>query len=386
MTNTSENIATVKFDKTKADEQKQNNDSSPVEGTAKESDTVIDDKNKVFEEDNDRPYLDHRTVTISLVKSNSLYRKVNDKSIPKRKDYIGSSFESSYNLCTNNEELEKYFPNLIGISATDKDFIKRVKQYLNNIKVPVDELGKTLDISFNYNRKSDYNRIIKEEEKIEEEYQKANKQDIASLKKALKIKINKINSLESQKYKYGNPINIDDYILYRHCLLYNDVAKDKAIINSSQSIRFYFRDDKKEYDKLVKTRQQVLVAKSNFIECVKDPTLFEAVYIQYCVYNNMPIISALAEDKVIKEINLDKFSIEDPVRFNRFFSNKDIKIMATIEKLIARGELIRNQYSQNITSIDGEFIGANMKEAVAWFNSPENNSVVTAYINKLKNI
>ena len=54
--------------------------------------------------------------------------------------------------------------------------------------------------------------------------------------------------------------------------------------------------------------------------------------------------------------------------------------------LIARGELIRSQYNQNITSPEGDFIGANMGEAVAWFKSPENNSVVNALMNKLKNI
>ena len=60
--------------------------------------------------------------------------------------------------------------------------------------------------------------------------------------------------------------------------------------------------------------------------------------------------------------------------------------MATIEQLIARGELMRSQYNQNIVSPEGEFIGANITEAVAYFKNPENTSVVNAYYNKLKNI
>ena len=35
---------------------------------------------------------------------------------------------------------------------------------------------------------------------------------------------------------------------------------------------------------------------------------------------------------------------------------------------------------------DGQFIGANMSEAVAWFKHPDNASVVNAYYSKLKNI
>ena len=54
--------------------------------------------------------------------------------------------------------------------------------------------------------------------------------------------------------------------------------------------------------------------------------------------------------------------------------------------LIARGELNRLQYNQNITTADGELIGANMKEAVAWFKNPNNTSVVNALLNRLNNI
>ena len=100
----------------------------------------------------------------------------------------------------------------------------------------------------------------------------------------------------------------------------------------------------------------------------------------------MPVISSLAEDRLEREIKLDKFSSENPIKFNKIYANKDVKLIATIENLIARGELIRSQYNQNITSPEGEFIGANMNEAVAWFKNTENASVVNALYNKLKNI
>ena len=43
-------------------------------------------------------------------------------------------------------------------------------------------------------------------------------------------------------------------------------------------------------------------------------------------------------------------------------------------------------HNQNITTPDGEFIGANVKEAVTWFKNPTNSALVSAYKNKLKNI
>ena len=367
------------FDKPKADNIKQTNEEVPSTG----EELKVNSKEV---NDNDEEYTDYKSVTISLVKNYSLYRKANDKALPKRKDYIGSCVTSSRILSSNKEEVEAYFPNLIGLSVNDNNFVLRVKQYLNNIRVSVDELGRKFDISFHYHKKKDYYRIKAEEDRIEEIYQRANRQDIPSIKRALQDKITKLNALEGTKHRYGYPINVDDYLMYRHCLLYKDVAKDMALINGDPTIRFYFKDDQKEVEKLKKYRLEVNKAKSNYVACLVDDNLFDAIYIQYCVANNLPIISSLAENKLDREIKLDKFSTDEPVKFNKIFGNKDVKLIATIEKLIAHGELVRSEYNQNITSNTGEFIGSNMTEAVAWFKRPENNSVVNNYYNTLKNI
>lgn len=361
-------------------EQKVDKSNSPVEGTQ-----PVNKQDKP-EEDLEEEYTDRRTITISLVKNYSLYRKVNDKVLPKRKDYIGGSIKSSRTLSSNKEEVDTYFPNIIGLSPNDPNFISRVKQYLNNIRIPVDELGRTFDISFHYFHKKDYYKIKAEEEKIEEVYQSANRQNIKNLREALNEKINRLHILESTKCRLGYPINVDEYLMYRHCLLYNDVAKDVALINSDSNIRFYFKDDQKEAEKLRKYRLEVNKAKANYVACLADNDLFDSIYTQYCVQNSLPVISSLAKDRLEREIELDKFSTSEPVKFNKIFNNKDVKLIANIEKLIARGELVRSQYNQNISTPDGEFIGANIGEAVAYFKNPDNTSVVNAYINKLKNI
>lgn len=344
------------------------------------------DEVDIDSDDLNREYTDICSVTINLVKNYSLYRKANDKVLPKRKDYIGSSIIASRTLTSNKDEIDAYLPNLIGISPSDPSYINRVKQYFNNIRIPVDELGRSFDISFYYKTKRDYIRVKKQLDEIETAYQSANKQDISRLRAALKEKITKINIVESTKWKLGHPVNVDDYLMYRHCLLYNDVAKDLALINVDSNIRFYFKDNKKEADKLKRYRQEITTAKTNYVNCIADNELFDAVYIQYCVYNNLPVIASLAEDKVEREIKLDKFSTEDPIRFNKIVANKDNKLIAFIEKLIARGELIRSQYNQNITSPDGDFIGANMTEAIAWFKNKDNTSMINVLKNKLNNI
>lgn len=334
----------------------------------------------------DQPYTDKRSVTIALVKNYSLYRRANDKVLNNRRDYIGSSITSSAVLASNKVEVETYFPNILGIASNHPNFITRVKEYLNNIQIAVDEIGKTFDCTFIYNTKKDYLDVLKKEQAIEDKFQAVGKNNLRALKDALKEKIYELNILESSKCTLGRPVNVTDYLMYRHCLLYNDIAKDMALINSEPNIRFYFKDDKKEKDKLKKLRLETNRAKQNFVACIADNTIFDAVYIQYCILKGRPIISSLMEDDLIKEQNLDKFSTEDPIKFNKIYSDKDIKIKAVIEQLIARNELIRIPHSQNITTQEGVYIGANINEAVAWFKNADNSSIVNAYYNKLNNI
>lgn len=363
--------------------------SSPVgndeNNQAPKADKVLTSKEQKQEE-LDKPFTYKRSITVSLIQNYSLYRKANDKVLPKKRDYIGSSIRSSQVLASNRAEVEAYFPQLLGISVNNENFVTRLKQYLNNIQVPVNELGVTFDCSFRFNHKRDYFAFKAREEEIEMAYKKANKQSTKDLRAALAIKINDLNNLESEQYAVGSPVNITDYILYRHCLLYRDIAKDTALINCDPFVRFYLKDDAKDKERQQKLRQEINNAKRNYIEVIGDDEMFDAVYIQYCVVAGLPIVNSLLSERMDKESQLDKFSTSEPVKFNSIVKDKDLRIKSLIELLIARGEFVRSQFNQNITTQDGEFIGANMKEAIAWAKNPENENVLAAFKNKLKYI
>lgn len=363
--------------------------SSPVgndeNNQAPKADKVLTSKEQ-NQEELDKPFTYKRSITVSLIQNYSLYRKANDKVLPKKRDYIGSSIRSSQVLASNRTEVEAYFPQLLGISVNNENFVTRLKQYLNNIQVPVNELGVTFDCSFRFNHKRDYLAFKAREEEIEMAYKKANKQSTKDLRAALAIKINDLNNLESEQYAVGRPVNITDYILYRHCLLYRDIAKDTALINCDPFVRFYLKDDAKDKERQQKLRQEINNAKRNYIEVIGDDEMFDAVYIQYCVVAGLPIVNSLLSERMDKESQLDKFSTSEPVKFNSIVKDKDLRIKSLIELLIARGEFVRSQFNQNLTTQDGEFIGANMKEAIAWAKNPENENVLAAFKNKLKYI
>ena len=332
----------------------------------------------------EKEYVDKRSVTISLVHNYSNYRRVNMKVLGQRKETIGSSVRSCQVLSSNADEVNAYFPALIGLSPNNPDFITRVKAWLSNIQFNINENDVTLNTSFIYRRKADYLAIKEQEDKINEEYDKVDRANTSAIKDALKRKIEALNTLESSKHKYGRPENLENYLMYRHCLLYNDVAKDIALINSDPTLRFYIKDEAKEAEKQKKLTEQKTKAMKNFVELNGTDAKFNAVFVAMCVSRNDNLAEAILKDRSEKISMLIDFVNTNPDKFNKLVDDKHIQMKAFIETLITRGELVRSEFNQQISTADGIFVGSNMNEAIAWFDNPENKDVRTAFENKIK--
>lgn len=360
---------------------------NPINPTIKAGDTKVptgETTSVAHDEELDKEYLDNRTVTISLVHNYSNYRKVNMKVLGQRKETIGSSISSCRILASNKGEVEAYFPALIGLSPSNPEFITRVKAWLSNIQFVVNEEDVSLNTSFIWNKKSDYVAFKKKEDAIDEEYNKIDRANTAAIKDAVKRKVEALNALESEKYKYGRPQNLEEYLIYRHCLLFRDVAKDIALINSDPNLRFYIKDEAKEAEKKKKLTDERLKAMRNFIELNASPSKFNAVFIAMIASRNENISEALLKDNNEKTTMLMNYVNESPDKFNKLVNDKNITTKAFIETLIVRGELVRAEFNQQISTADGNFIGSNMTEAVAYFNNPDNKDIKAVYENKLK--
>lgn len=337
-----------------------------------------------YDEDLDKPYVDKREIIISPAHNYSNYRKVNMKVLGHRKEVIGSCIRSCQVLSSNAGEIEAYFPALIGISANNPDFLSRVKAWLSNIQLRVNEENVKLNTSFIYNHKRDYLAIQKQEDEINAEFDRIDRTDTRLIKEGVKKKVDALNLLESSKYQYGRPENVEEYLMYRHCLLYHDVAKDSALINSDSSLRFYIRDEAKELQKqktLVVEKQKAM---RNFIEISAKDDKFNSVYIAIVVFKNDNVSEALLKDKLVKQSVVMDFVNSNPDKFNKFVEDKNLTMKAFIETLISRGELVRSDYNQQISLADGTFVGANMNDAIAWFDNPANKDYRTALENKVK--
>ena len=345
--------------------------------------TVMENK-AAKEAELNSPYTDKRTVTIAPVQQFSAYRRANIKSMPPRRNIIGSSISSTRILSSNKDEVEKYFPQIIGISPNNPEFVTRVKAYLSNISFNVQDAGSTLNISFTYDKKKDYLTIKEKEEKINAKRESVARNNTAAIKEAVKVWTQEINDLESEKAKYGHPDNIEEYLLYRHCLLYRDVAKDISLINSDSSLRFYIRDENKEAERAKRLVDERRKAMRNFLALESSDKKRNAVFIQMTVNNGGNISEALMKTPDQQVSALMTYLNDSPDKFNDLFEDKNVEMKSFIEALIARGELIRPEYNQQISTADGTFIGTNMNEAVAYFNNPTHKPVLEAMQNKYK--
>ncbi len=340
--------------------------------------------NAAKDEELDKEYVDNRTITISLVHNYSNYRKANFKVLGQRKETIGSSISSCRILSSNAGEVNAYFPSLVGLSPNHSDFTTRVKAWLSNIQFVVNENDVPLNISFIYNSKRDYLDFKRREDAIDAEYAKVDRTNLSAIKDAIKKRVNALNKLESEKYKVGRPVNLEEYIIYRHCLLYRDVAKDTAVVNSDPSIRFYIKDETKEAEKQKKLTEYRMQAMRNFIELNASPSKRNAVYISVVASRNENVSECLLKTDAEKNAYLMDFVNEQPDKFNKLVNDKNITTKAFIETLIVRGELIRSEFNQQISTEDGTLIGSNMNAAVAFFNNPDNKDIRELYENKLK--
>lgn len=350
----------------------------------KETGTSVMENRAAKEAELNAPYTDKRTVTIAPVQQFSAYRRANIKSMPPRRNIIGSSISSTRILSSNKDEVEKYFPQIIGISPNNPEFVTRVKAYLSNISFNVQDAGSTLNISFTYDKKKDYLTIKEKEEKINAKRESVARNNTAAIKEAVKVWTQEINDLESEKAKYGHPDNIEEYLLYRHCLLYRDVAKDISLINSDSSLRFYIRDENKEAERAKRLVDERRKAMRNFLALEASDKKRNAVFIQMTVNNGGNIAEAMMKTPDQQVSALMTYLNDSPDKFNDLFEDKNVEMKSFIEALIARGELIRPEYNQQISTADGTFIGSNMNEAVAYFNNPTNKPVLEAMQNKYK--
>lgn len=322
-----------------------------------------------------------RTVTILRKEGNSAYFRRNAKFIPEGKIKIGSSIGSVNRLRSNKAELDVYMPNILGIGTNDPKYGEMLNSWFYNISVPVPETGLNLDIGFIYNDNTSLKAISEKEASIYKTFNTAKKSNPKDRDLAIEIRDEAIIELESSKYKYGSPINVSDYVLWRYCLLYGSVAKDIALINKSGAIRFYIYDAEQErYKEQIEfdIRKQATMV---YVKLMNEPTKVKNI-----LWNHMPTVDISKLSDLDKFKALETLQKASPNVLISLYKDDNLGLKAQVEQMIHYGILRRLDGTSVIVDENNDIIGNDMSQVLIYFkNTDRNKPQITTFTSKLRN-
>lgn len=266
---------------------------------------------------------------------------------------IGSSFKgSSVNRGLTFKEEVRFLQEVLGINASSPNWEKSTKDYWCNISKPVPpKEGVKLEVGLKY---------ITEEDYLEDQNKKVNENGV----------------IEDCK---GTPINLSDYILWRYCLVYNEVANSIEFVGNSPKINFYlFNKDKEIKDKKAIIDQKRSATKLLF------SNLGDREWVEHVLRNLIARDSAskytirdlpeISEDE--RDILLEEYVQEKTAEFLVLGNDKNLQLKSFIEIAIVLGKLSRIPNTATIT-LDGQVIGNTLEETVTFLLNPKNNDIYT---------
>ena len=363
-----------------------------------------------------------------VVKTNpSAYIKANKEVIVPGNKIIGSSVTAVNKMISLSNELKVLMPDIIGLASTSPDWDKMVARYWNSLSEPINPVGKTLQTGFVYDitsadkqayiiavneqlrltnkpqLKTDedlknyiYDRLEKTNDAYDAAVLAANKlsekdKDDA-LKAAYDAKYNSIWAIEGDHYKVGMPIVPFEYLLWKYCLVFGEVANEFAFADKSTKIRFYLssEDAQKELEKRkLKTKEQAMSAYLNIISSRK-----KVIDILFAM-DKGSTINQLAKDHTKKEdldlhlhILLQSEMEKDPTKFISMSSDKNVATKGLIEKYIAYNILKRLQGTNIIVDYadSSKIVGNDLEAAVTFFSNQENAATISEYETRFKDL
>lgn len=322
-------------------------------------------------------YIDERIIQINRKSNTSLYiqKNLTDMPIPNRA--LTPTIMATQQILTNVKEIEAYMPMILGMGANNPNFVFTCKQYFENIYIEISDNGLPLNVSFNFNTGQDYLNYIKSLNSILAIFTKADKSNSRKRDAAFARRDEAIIKLESEQYKYGKPINYSDYMAYRYALLSSKVANDISMVDATGEVLFYIEDKRLEANRKAYTAELQIQSHEAFLNVIKDESMLDNILYA----NNTPNITNMSKAEKIGAVDI--LFRNNPTKLVELATDKRISDKAFIERLIIVGLLKRYGNTNIIINTDGETIGNNIDDTIAYLNNPTNASTVSMWKTKL---
>ncbi len=328
-----------------------------------------------------------RQVNIVWKYNPTTFEKINSEVVGEQFRKIGSSITAVTKIVQNSAMLRLLMPQLLGVDpdSNDVNWDRTVKHYWDSISVDIPSGGRKLETGFVFDL-SDLNREKYIKELVSEKSIKSDR-ELAEYVMGADSK-GELNVKEEARWKYANPINVEDYLLWRYILNYRHIANSIEDVNKSPNIRFYLHtEEEKERIKKqeFKTKQGAINKYIKFIEkASKDDiddllSVISPVSIKDIVFN---------KDLEDKQMQIMEFVTANPTSFVNTVDDKNIKTKALIERLIAFNVLKKLPNSTVVVeSADPSVtIGNNSDECVSFILNEKNKVKVNELISKYKSL
>jgi hypothetical protein len=181
--------------------------------------------------------------------------------------------------------------------------------------------------------------------------------------------------LETGTDPEGEPINLEDWIIYKWAKKHPLVADSKEDAKADPTVDFFIYDPQRESRK---QSQQVQLRTQAYTELAKMKEDEDKMDLMIRVMGNSRPDEMSSEQKMN---TLDSLLSSDPERFIKTAQDENLEIQAEILEMIDQ-EILR-KVGNKIMYMD-EQIGDTMEEAVLWFKDKKNSSDVNTLRAKLQ--
>ena len=315
-------------------------------------------------------------VKTSAMQLGRVGKNVSANEILYNKNKIGSSFTGrSVTRPLTFEEEKAYLPGIIGVSPDSPNWEEKTHEYWINISAEVplnmingeDHGGLELETGFHYPDEKAAKAGSDEENQEWSRYH-----NLRATGKFYKMKFDK-------RFKHGRPLELTDYILYRYCLVYGDVANTPDEIGNSPKIRFYMESVAEQNKKVqsdhefnVKVMQAYLslIADRNKVDAVVSVIRNKKVDIESRTNATYDLSTTVGKDMFINE-----YSKAFGAQFMSIINDKRLKPKAFLHDCIDGG-LLRRIANSGIIMYDDLQLGATTEEACDFIMADANKTVV----------
>ena len=284
---------------------------------------------------------------------------------------LGSAKSAVTDMLAKGAEQRAIMRNVIGVDPNSQtsNWDSLIKNYWDSLSVIIPSSGRILEVGFKYD--------IKTQDDLRKDAIRALKADKKDITTSEKLSIYAEGLEEEYKYRFGEPLVPEDYMLWRYCLVYGYVANSiDEIKKAPKKIKFYLfsETERKDEQKAKHELKKDLTIK--YLEVIKDKELMDSILMVNGfaeTINDMSVID--------KEQAIDGLTLQSPNKFLASYKDKTIKTKSIIEQLVVANILRRLPNTDKIVDAKDVTIniGDSLDEAVGYFLNQKNKAIVSEY-------